>query len=897
MYPKRFDEDYLNRNAFIIKKHQTDARYFTCISDVVFLLYQMGSGKTFSMLYAIKDYITTISNARNNYKKLNGIDLPTKIVLVGSWTTRDALYKDIRQPILRIIDLSTDQIDIDKEITSNIKYYGYKSFTNAVLPNALYIDDPDELATSDKVKMNESIFEQLRNSIIIVDEFQSLYSLNGINTYGAALERLMRYRNKYNFKLIMLSGTPINTSSAELVYLYNIIREPNTERMNLEKAIINKDFLGSTLQIINGDYSNNVLDTLIKYSLHYETETGSKKDYPEEIQVGNCKLNIINLQVLELKGYQLDEYKKRIENNIEVQNEVMRIDVNDDDNNVHIFDAYIPPKEELAKHKIILDHDLYTGEFLNKKNIGEYSAIGEYVLKHVDSCMCKGEKSAIYHDKLRGFGLLQYAQILCSNGYMRYGSRPTSFIRCWVCGEIMANHTSIKTHEYKPATIAVLTGDLQRAQRTDIINTYNDPRNTNGELICTLFISRVAYAGLTLQSTNHMLILSRISNISKWKQICKRIIRLKSHNLKPEDKRWGKIYTLVVRDKEEVEPLMIRYYKIRELLNDDLNKYINQIYDKCNNKDIYSDPRVKLIYNHDVYNSINILASTYLSDYNYWNVSSIIKMLKTPKYNRSNLIIDLPDDKLAQIIHSHEYYDKQLDALYIKPIVHVRVQYPKIYFDNFAKFESMDDKQIFNEIDTFLQSNNNSIRSYEIFMSNIFRYVNGNIHRLIPCESFWKIIYLLHDEYYDGDKDFITYIQNHRSENRSYDKVDGMYYMGHIYKKDGTRIDINTTIINNISIYNGYILQLAHGTSKSDWSISLKFISRESNDIIDKRRQSRGIECISTIDKIADMFHIEKSSSKKLACLEMITEVCNIQYNELVQGNGDKLLLTPFEII
>ena len=127
MYPKRFDEDYLNRNAFIIKKHQTDARYFTCISDVVFLLYQMGSGKTFSMLYAIKDYITTISNARNNYKKLNGIDLPTKIVLVGSWTTRDALYKDIKQPILRIIDLSTDQIDIDKEITSNIKYYGYKS--------------------------------------------------------------------------------------------------------------------------------------------------------------------------------------------------------------------------------------------------------------------------------------------------------------------------------------------------------------------------------------------------------------------------------------------------------------------------------------------------------------------------------------------------------------------------------------------------------------------------------------------------------------------------------------------------------------------------------------------------------------------------------------------------
>jgi hypothetical protein len=73
-------------------------------------------------------------------------------------------------------------------------------------------------------------------------------------------------------------------------------------------------------------------------------------------------------------------------------------------------------------------------------------------------------------------------------------------------------------NQFKPLVYSVLTGNVIQNDREHINITnivYNNPLNLTRDLISVMFVSDVAYNGVNFLNTQNIMILSKISNISK----------------------------------------------------------------------------------------------------------------------------------------------------------------------------------------------------------------------------------------------------------------------------------------------------------------------------------------------------------------------------------------------
>ena len=99
-------------------------------------------------------------------------------------------------------------------------------------------------------------------------------------------------------------------------------------------------------------------------------------------------------------------------------------------------------------------------------------------------------------------------------------------------------------------------------------------------------------ASTTLSPSALEAILSKISNISKWKQICARIIRTKSHVALPKNRRYANIYTMIIHHPDEKGFLYEqKYYILRRKLNRSIEEYINDIEKSTIGYKLFNDPR------------------------------------------------------------------------------------------------------------------------------------------------------------------------------------------------------------------------------------------------------------------------------------------------------------------
>ena len=248
---------------------------------------------------------------------------------------------------------------------------------------------------------------------------------------------------------------------------------------------------------------------------------------------------------VKLRGYQAQVYDSSMSKNEDDDSEM----------SISIHDGYIPPVNKQGEAGIYKTDNVYKGDFLGLDTVWKYSAIGYEM-----TCLClmnsfNDEKTVVYHNKLNSFGIKQYAEILHQNGFIVYGGQRVKDSICKSCrrpyymhGYELEDRLKNKVcNEFKGIFYAYLTGDLDTSERISILHdVYNNPRNTTGDILSVLFISDVAYAGVNLYSTNNIIILSKISNISKWKQIYNRVIRDNSHALLDESKHYVKVYTMVV---------------------------------------------------------------------------------------------------------------------------------------------------------------------------------------------------------------------------------------------------------------------------------------------------------------------------------------------------------------
>ena len=172
---------------------------------------------------------------------------------------------------------------------------------------------------------------------------------------------------------------------------------------------------------------------------------------PDEIHIGNLMIKdseqYMNLYCLEVQGYQADKYKKYLMETSTLS------ELSENDETISIHDGIFDKNDNL----IYYASGYYSGTGLKYPYIKKYSAIGAEMVRMCLYNTIKGEKTVLYHDKIMGFGLKQYIEILNQNGFILYGTSPKQDTRCRVCGIEYKDH---KNHNHDNPADGQLIGQI-----------------------------------------------------------------------------------------------------------------------------------------------------------------------------------------------------------------------------------------------------------------------------------------------------------------------------------------------------------------------------------------------------------------------------------------------------
>lgn len=960
----KYDPNIWKTNTIVMRKHQLVPKYYLFSSSdrtVLLLNYATGSGKSLTGVICVLDQMNLVKISDT----LKGFDIH-KPTFVGEWMSEFAIKNEmikgmfnLANPAQRQKYLELSKSDIPEEREKALKlhakilasmnryanFVGYQSLFNLLFPSyaKTKLTDVDNLIRKfkeDKLTYSESYLHLLENSTIIVDECQKLYSQDGLNTYGFALMFICKHAYELNIKIILLTGTIFNSSIIEIASIMNIM---STEKKYIDpKSFCDELKFGEQISYqLKPEAMNTAINfmkdkyifyakgaTIKEYEQMNELKTKSTDDrtliasnvysqpsiilhhkpanpqYPDEYKLGNLKLDSSTvIWQLQPEGVQ-KAFLDKIESSV-----VLKYDNEDI---LSPFDAVLPDQKDWEKHGIIKDKNgIFFGNFLKKENIGEYSRIGAEI---IDLCIFNAkinEKTILYHQKRVHFGLLQYGKILEANGLVRRGAEPKESSICKACGKTLSQHDFKSCPEFKSIIYEFLIGDQNTKEREFIVNqVFNSPNNLYGDLISVLLISDVAYAGVSLLSTNNLAILSRVPNMAKVHQIQSRIIRLNSHKPLP-DKKYVKLYIYGVQNGSKPEKSIIHdYYAFRVDQQAEIQKFLDRLIKESIGTKLLHDPKAVKITPEEqqtlsrmVYDDSKLAikqAMTILQEElktSLWALKHVVKRLKDPSISISFLNLSIFNDKFIERVilrdedtHLFKFPNIKNSDIYVQREVkkeEVRDYVDRLYFDDITSdYSATIDKYIkMIEVETSetkqrVQFN----RLMELLM------ILNNYSFLSGWKYGWEYIYRIGDEYYDGDE--TNYISNHASKQRDFKKIAGFYWEDRVIKKDGTWDRINHTFVEldwHPKIPFKFKLQAITGIHVLTLE---KKTEVDRNMDVDLRKVAKGVDCLSQRDeRITTYFpEIFKDNPKLTACANLIPRICDEQLKASV-----KFLLTPFE--
>lgn len=934
-----------NKGYVILKRHQIIPKIYTCSTNINSFLVNSGTG-TGKSLAALYFLIEKIRIAKINL--INRLLNLPKPLFIGPWSSKESLFNEMTRKQFNLYHSEIPKTPEERNKLFNkfekfISHYGYQSLFNLIFPEYSNKNIQDVAILENdwrngKLHVNEDyITNYLRDNYIAVDEVQNLYSLSGLNSYGFVFKYLMSRAKELNLKVIYFTGTVFNSSIIELSYVLSIMTgETFSIDQNFDSKIVlddkliykpNNNFLNKSIDLLSDKYmyysKSNVKMTYElkqflgstpgiyhenadKY-LYFSNE--DLKDYPSEYKIGNSIISdSLILYQLKAQGYQLSTLKNMNQSDI-------------DDNEIHLnkvnpFDAVLPPTSEWKNHDIHYNPEttIYTGEFLERKNISKFSALGAFVIDLALFNSLNNEKTVFFHEQIKHFGLLQYGKILEINGFVMNGSSPLANSICKSCKKRYDQHNnkSNKCEKFKPIYFDYLYGSQSHQERDYIINTFRSPNNLYGDLISVLLISEVATTGISLTATNNLAIISRISNISKIEQIQARIIRMRSHIALPPSKRYVKLYLMGTSPSIDENSYFYKYYKLRDLREEGIQTFLEKLIPrsigttllKYPNKLQLSEEQKKLtseMYFNDgceIFENIDKIIMQTLRT-NTWRLNLLLKRIKNTKRAISYLdlskfpdeyikyyILENPDIEACKYIINDKNSDNEIFIKNKKSLAIDFYENKNILYIN----------SIVNDFDltikgykTNIESLGSKIHKLKYFnnLMEILVLMNDFSH-LVGWNYFWKtFVFDIAAEYYDDDEE--NFIFNHATKNRKKDKFTGVYFDKNIIKKDGSIIPLTYK----------FIKPIGHRTLGKIFTISASYglhinISNyqelNENDEIDKRSIRTGLDCINYRGKDIQEYYKIPRNTKIDFCFELLGKICEEQLL-----NNQRFIVTPFE--
>ncbi len=620
-------KDNIQTNYFNFDSHQILTaelihRYKT--QKKLIINYDIGSGKTISMILA---------GLRTK--------VPDKpIYFIAAKEAKHAFYRDLTNPVFGFFTKEDNPtyIDIKRKTIGIIKFITYKKMFNIFFGNdAIYTDINDlyNKILNHKIVLNQNIISDLTDNIILIDEIQKLYNYQGLNSYAYLIMYLI---NKIpNLRVVGASGTIFNRSLLENINIINIyegkIMDPYTyDNFNMSINIMK----GVNHSILDPKHYNYFIDKLSKYYMFYKNPDNlnlPKVNYEGKKLDGFKELKLIPLE-MDLTQYQICKNDYNVE------------EINEDSYNSFKNEMIFPISKSLIIHNNFqlkkyeqynkngynISKQIVYSDDLKLKNIHKIGVIPKYVLQSIfdklNARIKNSErfKSVIYHSLVKCPGVLQWAEILNSNGFIQYGSNYSKDTLCRKCLKTIKEHKD--TNTFEPLNYLLLYGNTSDDDRKKILELYHN----DNDIIDIILVTSVVEVSITLPNVTDMYILGMIDHMTQLQQIIGRVVRRDSHIKLPLKDRKVNIHIPVnTRSDNNFISTLQKNYLLKEFDYIAVKKYLEELQNNSINKNKIMLKHFELSY-YDYLMLKTIF--TYLFDISKaWLLDDFINVILNDRYN------------------------------------------------------------------------------------------------------------------------------------------------------------------------------------------------------------------------------------------------------------------------
>lgn len=524
--------------------------------DSVLLYHDLGTGKTCSSITiaeGFKEYIQNIDRkvivlVKNKNIQRNFINELLSLCTGDEYVTekkREEYFKgnneNIRNRLHRLINK-----------TYNFITYG--TFTNSVLG----IKDKRT-----KKRIYYSGLQNLNNAVIIVDEAHNITN----NDAYIALHKILS--NSYNYRLILLTATPMYDNPREMFELSNLLNANNKEMTLPIRNDLFKDGLLS-----KGD-SDNITNSIIKGGIINITESGKRllertlqgkvsylkantKTNAKKIEVGDDliggKEGTTKVVGCEMTKGQFLVYLDGLKNDIKTD---IRYNIADVVHNI-----------ESGENLGGVDNSGTNGLYKNSNDASTMTYPGnKYGQEGFTEIFDKRGESWSIKDKYKKVittDLYKYStklarllknikndsgNVFIYSNYVSYGG--TSLIKQILLNNGFKEWNGKDSEEFNNFIMYDQSNSVERRERLRRI--FNSKDNKHGKKIRIIVGSPIISEGITLKNVRSVHIVEPSWNMSRINQIIGRSIRNNSHNDLEESERNVKVYKYITIYKHDID--------------------------------------------------------------------------------------------------------------------------------------------------------------------------------------------------------------------------------------------------------------------------------------------------------------------------------------------------------
>lgn len=534
----------IRKYVFTPKSYQLFAKHFMSPltpTTRVLLKYGTGAGKTATSLYIAMNFVKRnkqtlilgftkrifqrelLKYPEFGYANADEIENLRRLKYEADRGGNDTAYAEARSALRRRI----------KEFS----FFGYREFMNRLITYREDINELNEkqiraLVNSGEIKLNKTLMERFRGSLIICDEIHNVYNSVEKNNWGVALQLLLDYLGD-DVKVVFLSATPINHRASEIKDITNLLGEKLPDHYT--NTDIATALQGKILFVEDSDP-------------RFYPKSETKGEYVKDIEIMKfikCPASPEQTTVLEnVSGS--DSY---------YANDIIFPDIKNETN--YVYSSYdVRRLTSSSEVRVIRDGDnvKLMGPMLYAENLPKYSNKYATMLKTLINVFQKG-KTLIYHKYVRISGVTLIAEILKQNGFIDEFSDFTDATRDVITGLTYLEHTkqNIKT-EFTPARFVIIHSDIDISVRERSIEKFNAPENSRGTKFNILIGAEVIKESYDIKAIRNLFIMHRPENINTMRQIYGRGKRFMSHELLPPEDRTIDYYVFITTYKSENKP-------------------------------------------------------------------------------------------------------------------------------------------------------------------------------------------------------------------------------------------------------------------------------------------------------------------------------------------------------